>query len=59
MRRVREEAFTGVQLDVVKMGNLSTTLRKYIEPEIMDGDNQWSCDDHGTKVDARKGLAFK
>ena len=41
------------------MGDLKTALHKYVKPEQMEGDNQWQCDDNGTRVDARKGLAFK
>lgn len=41
------------------MGSLHATLRKYVEPELLSGENQWQCDDAGTRVDAHKGLAFK
>ena len=47
-----------IQLTVAGSTSVRHALKRFVTPEAMDGDNQWQCDDDGTKVDARKGLAF-
>ena len=46
-----------MQLDVKGLANLEQSLEKYIEVEMLDGDNQYEAEGHG-KQDARKGVTF-
>eukprot|EP00439_Symbiodinium_sp_Y106_P073709 s112_g13.t4 len=39
--------------------SLEEALRKLVEPEVMEGDNQWLCEELGKKVDALKGLTIE
>jgi ubiquitin C-terminal hydrolase len=58
--RVREDAYMDIQLVVKNMGTVEKSLEEYVKPELLTGDNKWSCDAlNGKKVDAQKGLAFK
>ncbi|KAK3288799.1 hypothetical protein CYMTET_3736 [Cymbomonas tetramitiformis] len=58
-RRVREENFTDIQLEVKGMATLAAALHKYIQAQMMEGENQWQAEDGGERVDALKGLSFK
>lgn len=40
------------------MTSITECIEHYLEPEILDGDNQYFCDSVGRKVDAIKGLKF-
>lgn len=40
------------------MKSVTECIEHYLEPEILDGDNQYLCDSVGRKVDAIKGLKF-
>ena len=53
----RDESYYDVQLDVKGLANLEQSLEKYIEVEMLDGDNQYEAEGHG-KQDARKGVTF-
>ncbi|ETK75851.1 hypothetical protein L915_17613 [Phytophthora nicotianae] len=53
----REERFYDLQLDVKGCKNLMQSFRKYVEEEMLDGDNQYEAEGHG-KQDAKKGIEF-
>ncbi|EFC46926.1 peptidase C19 family ubiquitinyl hydrolase [Naegleria gruberi] len=58
--RVREDLYMDLQLVVRGISSVEEALDSYIKPEIMDGDNQWICEElQDKKVDAVKGLKFK
>ncbi|EQC33787.1 hypothetical protein SDRG_08471 [Saprolegnia diclina VS20] len=54
----REESFYDLQLDVKGLVNLDASFEKYIEVEMLDGENQYDAKDFG-KQDAKKGLVFE
>lgn len=41
-----------------EVATVEDALRRYITPEILDGDNKWQVSDSGEKVEAKKGLSF-
>ena len=47
----------------MRAGSIDTvedSLRAYVTPEKLDGDNQWQCSDEPVRrVDALKGIAFR
>ena len=53
----REEDFYDIQLDVKGCNNLYDSFRKYIEKEMLDGDNKYDAESHG-KQEAVKGVIF-
>ncbi|EEY57423.1 ubiquitin-specific protease, putative [Phytophthora infestans T30-4] len=53
----REERFYDLQLDVKGCKNLMQSFRRYVEVEMLDGDNQYEAEGHG-KQDAKKGIEF-
>lgn len=53
----REEDFYDIQLDVKACNNLHDSFKKYIEKEILQGDNKYDAEVHG-KQDAEKGVIF-
>ncbi|CAK4131089.1 unnamed protein product [Aphanomyces euteiches] len=53
----REESFYDLQLDVKGCENLDESFAKYVEVEMLDGDNQYDAKGFG-KQDAKKGLSF-
>ncbi len=53
----REEEFYDIQLDVKGCLTLYDSFNKYIETEILDGDNQYDSGKYG-KQDAKKGVIF-
>ncbi len=73
MYRVRNENFQDIQLTIPKNNNNNNSsnndnssapdiydcIRKCIEPEALDGDNQYYANDELKKQDADKGLRFK
>ena len=41
--KIREEAFLDVSLDVeAEDGTVEGALQRYLEPEILDGENRWA-----------------
>ena len=56
-RRVRQDDFFDLQLDI--KDSLEESLKAYVTPERMDGENQWCPEEGLEKVDALKGLSFK
>jgi len=56
--RTREDLYMDLQLVVRGVSSVEEALDNYVKPEIMDGDNKWSCEE-GKAVDAIKGLRFK
>uniref|UniRef100_A0AAV1U0R9 ubiquitinyl hydrolase 1 n=1 Tax=Peronospora matthiolae TaxID=2874970 RepID=A0AAV1U0R9_9STRA len=53
----RDESFYDLQLDVKGCKDLMQSFRKYVEVEILDGDDQYDAEGHG-KQDAKKGIEF-
>ncbi|CAI5737499.1 unnamed protein product [Peronospora destructor] len=53
----RDESFYDLQLDVKGCKDLMQSFRKYVEVEMLDGDNQYEATGHG-KQDAKKGIEF-
>lgn len=49
-RRSRDDSYMDVHLAVSGSSSVAHALRRYVTPELMDGANQWECDDKGTKV---------
>lgn len=56
--RERLDPFYDVSVAIRDVESLEGGLEKYLTPEILSDDNQWNCDQCGTKVDAFKGLQF-
>lgn len=54
----REEDFYDIQLDVKGCRNIYHSFDKYIEVEMLDGENQYEAGEHG-KQDAQKGVIFE
>ncbi|RDW36722.1 hypothetical protein B0I73DRAFT_136668 [Yarrowia lipolytica] len=54
----RSEDFWDVQLNVKGMQGLETSLRNYIEVEMLDGENQYMAEGYGLQ-DAQKGVSFQ
>ena len=54
VRRARDDSYMDVHLAVAGSSSVAHALRRYTSPEMMEGSNQWACDDAGTKVDALK-----
>uniref|UniRef100_A0A7S1KS34 Ubiquitin carboxyl-terminal hydrolase 47 n=1 Tax=Percolomonas cosmopolitus TaxID=63605 RepID=A0A7S1KS34_9EUKA len=57
--REREDKFLDLQLVVHNIGSLEESLRNYIKPEYLTGENKWRCDDLDATVDATKGFRFE
>lgn len=53
----RDESFYDLQLDVKGCKDIYDSFRKYVEVEMLNGDNQYEAEGHG-KQDAKKGVAF-
>ena len=55
--KIREEAFLDVSLDVeAEDGTVEEALQRYLEPEILDGENRWASP--AGRCAARKGVRF-
>ncbi|KAI8369997.1 hypothetical protein BD560DRAFT_397327 [Blakeslea trispora] len=54
----RVEDFYDVQLNVKGCKSLSESFQRYVEPEILDGDNKYMAEGHGLQ-DACKGVSFE
>ncbi|OLQ11336.1 Ubiquitin carboxyl-terminal hydrolase 47 [Symbiodinium microadriaticum] len=55
----RTEKYMDLQVPIQDCSSLEEALRKLVEPEVMEGDNQWLCEELGEKVDALKGLTIE
>lgn len=53
----RTEVFYDLQLDIQNVASMVESLEKYVEPEILDGENQYHAEGHGPQP-ARKGVRF-
>ncbi|RYH06969.1 hypothetical protein EON65_42255, partial [archaeon] len=54
----RFEDFYDVQLDVKGCRDVHESFRRYVAIEMLEGDNQYYCEAHGGKFDAKKGVIF-
>jgi len=54
LRSERDEDFYQISLDVRGKRGLEESLESYVAVELMDGQNQWLCEELGQKVDAEK-----
>lgn len=60
----REDKFLDIPLPVRPFGstvayeNIEDALRAFVQPEILDGNNQYHCETCDKKCDAHKGLKF-
>ncbi len=54
LRSQRNEDFYQVSLDVRGKKGLTESLESYVAVEMMNGENQWLCEELGKKVDAEK-----
>lgn len=55
----RSEPFSAIQCDIKGKSGLEDSLRAYVEGEIMQGDNKYSCTSCGKHVDAVKRACLK
>ncbi|KAL6232934.1 hypothetical protein BDW75DRAFT_216372 [Aspergillus navahoensis] len=55
----RLEPFSAIQCDIKGKANLEESLQAYVEGEIMQGDNKYSCTSCGRHVDAVKRACLK
>lgn len=53
----RDESFYDLQLDVKGCKDIYESFRKYVEIEMLQGDNQYEAEGYG-KQDAKKGIRF-
>jgi ubiquitin carboxyl-terminal hydrolase 9/24 len=58
-RSEREEEFYQISLDVRGKRTLAESLDSYVSKELMDGQNQYHCEELGKKVDAEKRTLLK
>lgn len=54
----REESFYDIQLNVKGNKDIIESLKAYIEPETLDGENKYDAGDYGMQ-EAEKGVTFK
>lgn len=54
----REEEFYDIQLDVKGCKNIYESFNKYIEKEMLEGENQYDAGEKYGKQDAQKGVIF-
>lgn len=55
----REEPFSAIQCDIKGKTGLQESLKAYVEGEIMEGDNKYSCTSCSKHVDAVKRACLK
>jgi ubiquitin carboxyl-terminal hydrolase 34 len=55
----RLEPFSAIQCDIKGKANLEESLQAYVEGEVMQGDNKYSCTSCGRHVDAVKRACLK
>lgn len=58
MESSHEEAFQDIQLDVEGCDNIYQSMKKFVEVERLDGENQYDAGEEHGKQDAEKGTAF-
>lgn len=58
-KRQRLDTFLDISLDISASNTLEDAIHKFVQPELMDGNNQYKCEKCGMKVDATKGLCFR
>ncbi|CAJ1418965.1 unnamed protein product [Effrenium voratum] len=51
----RRETYLDLQIPIQDCKSLPEALHKFLEPEVLSGDNQWFCEQLGRKVDALSG----
>ena len=59
LRSQRDEEFYQISLDVRGKKGLTESLESYVAVELMNGENQWLCEELGRKVDAEKCTLFR
>ena len=59
VRSERQEDFYQISVDVRGKKNLQDSLESYVAAELLDGQNQWYCEELGKKVDAKKRTLIK
>lgn len=63
-KSARRDAYLDLQLTVKPFGEITAVksveeaLEKYVQPEMLEGDNQYFCNECNCKRDATKGLEF-
>eukprot|EP01113_Clastostelium_recurvatum_P018778 TRINITY_DN2213_c0_g1_i4.p1 TRINITY_DN2213_c0_g1~~TRINITY_DN2213_c0_g1_i4.p1 ORF type:complete len:1297 (+),score=419.02 TRINITY_DN2213_c0_g1_i4:80-3970(+) len=57
--RERDEIFMDISLVIRNVRSVEESLKLFVEPERLDGSNQYFCERCAGKVDALKGLALK
>ncbi|RPA87596.1 hypothetical protein BJ508DRAFT_320601 [Ascobolus immersus RN42] len=55
----REEPFSAIQCDIKGKANLVESLQAYVEGDVMEGDNKYSCSQCNKHVDAVKRACLK
>ena len=58
-RSEREEDFVHVSVEVQNKRDLVESLSSYVSGELLEADNQWSCEQCGCKRDAVKRACFR
>ena len=58
-RSEREEEFVHVSVEVRNKRDLVESLQSYVSGELLEADNQWSCEACGCKRDAVKRACFR
>eukprot|EP01054_Gregarina_sp_Poly1_P004590 Gregarina_sp_Poly_1__4589@NODE_245_length_10761_cov_123_252572_g215_i0_p1_GENE_NODE_245_length_10761_cov_123_252572_g215_i0NODE_245_length_10761_cov_123_252572_g215_i0_p1_ORF_typecomplete_len1510_score242_75UCH/PF00443_29/1_1e68UCH_1/PF13423_6/2_8e19USP7_C2/PF14533_6/0_0001_NODE_245_length_10761_cov_123_252572_g215_i044278956 len=53
----RKEVFYDLQLDIQNLESIGKSLNKYVEVEVLDGDNKYHAEGHGPQR-AKKGVRF-
>ncbi|CAN0105409.1 unnamed protein product, partial [Hapterophycus canaliculatus] len=53
----KEEVFYDLPLDIKGSGTLRNSLDRFVEAELMSGENRWRAGEHGLQ-EARKGVRF-
>lgn len=54
LKRARRDKFNDVQLVIRDIDSVVQALDKFVEPEVLSGDNRWFCEHCNGKVDALK-----
>mmetsp|Transcript_35642 Transcript_35642/g.113984 ORF Transcript_35642/g.113984 Transcript_35642/m.113984 type:complete len:224 (+) Transcript_35642:377-1048(+) len=55
----REDKFLDLQVPIQGCETLGQALSAMTQPEVLEGDNKWLCEDLGERVDALKGVEFE
>lgn len=57
--RVREDKYLDIPLVIRNISSLEKALDLFVEPELLDGDNQFFCENCNKKCDVTKGINVK